>query len=83
MLQNGKLNIIKDLEEQFNENIYLIPTKSAQKKLLQHGTKNRADELFKVSQGSHVLFNNTLFKDETLIIIESDIIEFKDILTMY
>jgi hypothetical protein len=29
------------------------------------------------------LFNNTLFKDETLIIIESDIIEFKDILTMY
>jgi hypothetical protein len=24
MLQNGKLNIIEDLEEQFDENIYLI-----------------------------------------------------------
>jgi hypothetical protein len=38
MLQNGKLNIIEDLEEQFNENIYLILAERAQEKLL-HKTK--------------------------------------------
>jgi hypothetical protein len=45
ILWNGKSNIIEDLEEQSNENIYLFPTESAQEKLLQHGTKNRVDEL--------------------------------------
>jgi len=29
ILQNGKSNIIEDLEEQFNETIYLILIKSA------------------------------------------------------
>jgi hypothetical protein len=36
--RNGKLNIIEDLKEQFNENIYLVLAKSAQEKLLHHGT---------------------------------------------
>jgi RNase P/RNase MRP subunit p30 len=48
MLQNGKLNIIEDLKEQFNENIYLILIESAQEKMLQHGTKNKVDELLEV-----------------------------------
>jgi hypothetical protein len=50
ILQNGKLNIIKVLEEQFCESIYLIPTHNAWEKLLQHGTKNRIDELLEINQ---------------------------------
>ncbi len=34
ILQTRKSNIIEVLEEQFGENIYLIPTQSAQEKLL-------------------------------------------------
>jgi len=45
MLQNEKLDVIEDLEEQFNESIYLILTKNAQEKLLQHGINNKVDEL--------------------------------------
>jgi hypothetical protein len=51
--------------------------------LLQHGTKNRTNELLEVGQDSHVLNNGVLLEDEALIITESDIIEFKDRLTMY
>jgi hypothetical protein len=66
MLRNGKLDVIEDLEEQFNENIYLIPIESAQEKLIQHGKKNRIDELLEVGQGSHVLLDIAFLKDETL-----------------
>jgi hypothetical protein len=48
MLRNGKPDIIEDLEEQFNENIYLILEVSAQEKLIQHGIENRVDELLEV-----------------------------------
>jgi hypothetical protein len=49
MLHNGKLDVIEDKsEEHFGESIYLIPVKSAQEKLLQHVTKNRANELLEV-----------------------------------
>jgi hypothetical protein len=51
--------------------------------LLQNGIENKIDELFEVDQGSHDLFNIALLEDETLIIIENDIIEFKDKQTMY
>jgi len=44
-LQDGKLDVIEDLEEQFNESIYL----SAQEQLLQHGTKNRIDEVIGIN----------------------------------
>ncbi len=37
ILWNGKSNTMEDLEEQFNENNYLILVDSAQEKLLQHG----------------------------------------------
>jgi hypothetical protein len=47
--------------------------------LLQHGVENKADELLETNQQSHVLFDSILLEDEMLIIIESDIIEFKDI----
>jgi hypothetical protein len=47
-LRNGKSNIIEDLEEQFNEIIYLIPVGNVQEKLL-HGTKNIVDELLEVN----------------------------------
>jgi hypothetical protein len=83
ILRNGKSNIIKDLEEQFNENIYLVPTKSAYFFLLQHGTKNKVDDPLEVGQETHVLLNNTLLKDEMLIITKNDIIKFKDKLIMY
>ncbi len=65
ILQNGKLDVIKDFKEQFNERIYL----RAQRQLLQHGTKKIVDEVLEVNQGSHDLFNNTFFEVETLIII--------------
>jgi hypothetical protein len=83
MLRNGKSNVIEDLEEQFNEIIYLILTENAQEKLLRHGTKNKVDELFEVGQRSHALLDNALLEDEMLIITENDIIEFKDKQTMY
>jgi hypothetical protein len=79
---NGKSNIIKDLEEQLNENIYLVPTKSAQENLLQHGTKNKVDEFLEVGQKSNVPFDSALIKEETLIITKNDIIKFKDKLIM-
>jgi hypothetical protein len=83
MLRNGKSDVIENLEEQFNENIYLILVESAQEKLIQHGTKNRVDELFEVGQESHVLFDIVFFENETLIITKNNIIEFKDRQTMY
>ncbi len=61
----------------------MILTKNAQEKLLQHGINNKVDELFEVGQRSHALFDNNLLEDEMLIIIENDIIEFKDKQTMY
>ncbi len=60
----------------------MILTKNAQEKLLQHGINNKVDELFEVGQRSHALLDNDLLKDETLIITENDIIEFKDKQTM-
>jgi hypothetical protein len=77
MLRNGKPNIIEDLEEQFNENIYLILVDSAQEKPIQRGIENRVDELLEVDQGSHALFDSIVFEDETLIITNINIIEFK------
>jgi hypothetical protein len=56
ILRNGKLNIIKDLEEQFNEIFYLIPINITQEKLLQHGTKNRVDELLE-SARDHMFYS--------------------------
>jgi len=44
MLRNGKWDVIEDLEEQFNESMYF----NAQEKLLQNGTKSKANELFEV-----------------------------------
>jgi hypothetical protein len=73
MLRNGKCDVIEDLKEQFNESMYF----NAQKKLLQNGTKSKANELFEVGQGSHDLFESIFFKDETLIITKSDIIKFQ------
>jgi hypothetical protein len=81
MLQNEKSDVIEDLKEQFNESIYLIVTKNAQEKLLQHGINNKVDELFKVGPRSHALLDNN--ENEMLIIIKNDIIEFKDKQTMY
>jgi hypothetical protein len=46
-------------------------------------TKNKDDEIFEVDQVSHDLLNSTIFEDETLIITEINIIEFKDKQTMY
>jgi predicted KAP-like P-loop ATPase len=51
---------------------------SAQEQLLQHGTKEKTDEVLEVSKGSHDLLYNTFLEDEALIITKSDIIEFKD-----
>ncbi len=48
-MRNGKSNVIEDLKELFNEIIYMIPVENAQEKLIQHGIKNRADELLEVS----------------------------------
>jgi hypothetical protein len=48
ILQNGKSNIIKDLKKKINESNYLIPVENAQEKLLQHGTKNRINELLEI-----------------------------------
>ncbi len=79
MLWNGKWDVIEDLEKQFNENMYF----SAQEKLLQNGTKNGANEVFEVGQGSHDLLDNVLFKYEVLFITMNVIIEFKDRQTMY
>jgi hypothetical protein len=45
---------------------------------LQHETENKDDEIFEVDQVSHDLLNNTLFEDETLIIIDINIVEFND-----
>jgi hypothetical protein len=45
MLQNGKFDVLKNLEEQFDESIYL----SAQKQSLQHGIENNVDEVLEVS----------------------------------
>jgi hypothetical protein len=56
---------------------------SAQEKLLQNGTKNGANEVFEVGQGSHDLLDNVLFKYEVLFITMNVIIEFKDRQTMY
>ncbi len=52
-------------------------------KKLQHGTKNRNYKLLEVNQESHVPLDSTLLEDKMLIIIEGDIIKFKDRLTMY
>ncbi len=79
MLRNGTWDVIENLKEKFNESIYL----SAQKKLLQYGTENKVDELLEVDQGSHDLLDSALLEDEMLIIIENNIIEFKDRQTMY
>ncbi len=79
MLQNGKFDVLKNLEEQFDESIY----PSAQKQSLQHGIENNVDEVLEVSQGSNDLLDVVLLQDETLIIMESNIIEFKDKQTMY
>ncbi len=62
------MDVIKDLEEPFNENIY----QNAQEQLLQHGMENKADEILEVNQGSHDLLSSVLLK-EVLIITESDI----------
>jgi hypothetical protein len=51
--------------------------------LLQHGEKNKVDEFLEINQESHVLLDNALLKDEALIITKSDIVEFRDKLTMY
>ncbi len=61
----------------------MIPVENAQEKLIQHGIKNRADELLEVSQRSHVLLDNIIIKDEALVITKNNIIEFKDRQTMY
>ncbi len=45
MLQNGKFDVLKNLEEQFDESIY----PSAQKQSLQHGIENNVDEVLEVS----------------------------------
>ncbi len=42
------------------------------------GQKNRADEFLEVGQGSHDLINSALLEDETLIIIDSDILKLKE-----
>jgi hypothetical protein len=51
--------------------------------LLQHGIEKTADEFLEVGQGSHALLDSVFIEDKTLIITKSDIIEFKDKLTMY
>ncbi len=73
-MRNWRLDVIKDLEEQVKESIYL----SAQEQLFQHGIENKVDEVLEVGQGSHNLLNNVVLKDEMLIIIENDIIDFKN-----
>jgi hypothetical protein len=78
MLWNGNWDVIEDLEEQFKEDIYC----NAKEKLLQNGTKNKANEFLEVGQRSHNLFDSALLEDEVLIITENDIIEFKDRQTM-
>jgi hypothetical protein len=40
--------------------------------MLQHGTKNKVDELLEVNHGPHALLDSTLLKDEMLIIIKND-----------
>jgi hypothetical protein len=48
LLRNGKLDVIEDLEKQLNENIYLILIKNVQEKLIQHGIKNKVNEVLEI-----------------------------------
>jgi hypothetical protein len=41
ILRNGRLDVIENLDKQFNESIYL----NAQEQLLQHVTENQDDEI--------------------------------------
>jgi hypothetical protein len=54
MLQNGKSNVIENLDEKFNESIYLILAKSAQEKLIQHGIKTKLMNSLKLTR-DHIL----------------------------
>jgi hypothetical protein len=70
-LRNKILDVIKDLEKPFNESINL----SAQEQLLQHGTRNRANEVLEVDQRSHDLLDRALLEDEVVIITKNDILK--------
>jgi hypothetical protein len=67
------LDVIEDLDEHFNERIYL----TTQEQQSQHGTKNKDDEVFEVGQVSHDLLHNVLLGNETLIITKINIIDSK------
>jgi hypothetical protein len=55
ILQNGRLDVIEDLDKQFNESIYL----SAQEQLLQHVTETKMMKSLK-STKYHMICSITL-----------------------
>jgi hypothetical protein len=78
ILWNGRLDVIKDLNKQFNESIYL----SAQDNYYNMWQKTKMVKSLK-STKYHMICLITLFEDETLIITNINIIEFKDWQIMY